>query len=764
MSFLQLVDPFIINSSSSHGGHSDIPIANHSSGIHFRPESSLSATSSTALSSCQISSSSSQTSLTQMCFISSSQPITKDNKDLPSPEPEGKLFEFIRTKNAFFRYKLSECQIFTIVSELDSLISKIPRRGPKGLITTADKLLYYLEWLSTGATQTHIGLWQMNEKKRRPVLIEGDDLFGDVALLVDVTSIRTEKPVGSFENQKLLWDGHHKVYGVKIQVAVAASHPFEALFISEVVEGHIHDFSLFKRDLHPLIEYLQVTNEDRHKNSLNESNAQWKIMADRGYQGVVEGLELIIPIKNTKAKEEIEYNAQLAEKRIPVEWFFGRMKRLWKLLANRYRNGLDDAKIDIEIAVWLTNLNIQANDLTEDDGKFEQQYVDTCGETNKPCATVEYALGCVAPFSDASLTLLDSTFTPAKTLTFRAPNTKITGNGTDATTIASSSIPQPASSSSSSSPDPSASSALFQQTQGSLTVSALAIAHNSTNPITPILFHLSDNSPSLSLNTPTITGTTSITIKTPLFFLTAGSLALNHTVITQLSLNSQSIFHLTSLTNPLTLNSSNITHITSTSSPTSCVLSSATSPALSLSLANCTITNINSEHLSQQTATDGGCISFASSASANTFSVSESTFSTCSVSEDTSSGGRGGALMIEFKDDSEVSSTTFSITNIVFSANKASVGRDMYFVCGSLVVSVKEPLFTFMKSIDQKDNSIVGHDRTEAFGDWNVDLFIFFYGFFDDTIFVDGTSGVEELYCGLEKAPCLNVNYGMGHL
>ncbi|KAH7819202.1 uncharacterized protein MONOS_12815 [Monocercomonoides exilis] len=420
-----------------------------------------------------------------------------------------------------------------------------------------------------------------------------------------------------------------------------------------------------------------------------------------------------------------------------------------------YNNGQAD---NAEYNGWLPIIN--QNKIVANGGSD----VDACGKTQQsPCATVEYALGCVAPFSDASLFLLVSTFTPIKTLTFRAPNTKITGNVTDTTIISSYGIPQ-TSSSSSSSPDPSASSALFQQTQGSLIISALAIAHNSTNQITPILFHISENSPFLNLNTTTITGTTSITIKTPLFFLTAGSLTLNHTAITHLTLNSQSIFHLISLTTPLALNSSNITDITSTATPASCFLSSATSPALSLSLTNCTITNINSAQLSQQTATNGGCISFASSASINTFSVSDTTFSTCSVSEDTSSGGRGGALMIEYKDDSEVSSTTFSITNIVFSANKASVGRDVYFVCESFVASVKEPLFAFMRSITEKDNSVVGHDRTESFGDWNVDLFIFFDGFFDDTIFVDGISGVEKVYCGLEKAPCKSVNYGIEHL
>ncbi|KAH7824168.1 uncharacterized protein MONOS_3215 [Monocercomonoides exilis] len=69
-----------------------------------------------------------------------------------------------------------------------------------------------------------------------------------------------------------------------------------------------------------------------------------------------------------------------------------------------------------------------------------------------------------------------------------------------------------------------------------------------------------------------------------------------------------------------------------------------------------------------------------------------------------------------------------------------------------------------MTNITQKDNSVVGHDRTEAFGDWDVDLFIFLDGYFADKVYVDGASGVEEQYCGLEKVPCLNVNYGMERL
>eukprot|EP00770_Monocercomonoides_exilis_P002542 MONOS_2526.1-p1 / transcript=MONOS_2526.1 / gene=MONOS_2526 / organism=Monocercomonoides_exilis_PA203 / gene_product=unspecified product / transcript_product=unspecified product / location=Mono_scaffold00052:138938-145108(-) / protein_length=2056 / sequence_SO=supercontig / SO=protein_coding / is_pseudo=false len=88
----------------------------------------------------------------------------------------------------------------------------------------------------------------------------------------------------------------------------------------------------------------------------------------------------------------------------------------------------------------------------------------------------------------------------------------------------------------------------------------------------------------------------------------------------------------------------------------------------------------------------------------------------------------------------------------------------MYFVCESFVASVKEPLFAFMGSITQKDNSVVGHDRTQMFCDWDVNLFIFLDGCFANKVFVDGKEGIEEMYCGLEKAPCKSVNYGMGHL
>ncbi|KAH7832298.1 uncharacterized protein MONOS_11652 [Monocercomonoides exilis] len=88
---------------------------------------------------------------------------------------------------------------------------------------------------------------------------------------------------------------------------------------------------------------------------------------------------------------------------------------------------------------WLSIIN--QNKIVSNGGSD----ADACGKTQQsPCATVEYVLNSfIAPFDDASLTLLISTFTPAQTLMFRAPNTRVTGNGTIATTISFSGIFQP---------------------------------------------------------------------------------------------------------------------------------------------------------------------------------------------------------------------------------------------------------------------------------------------------------------------------------
>ncbi|KAH7830719.1 uncharacterized protein MONOS_1798 [Monocercomonoides exilis] len=76
-------------------------------------------------------------------------------------------------------------------------------------------------------------------------------------------------------------------------------------------------------------------------------------------------------LSSGKVEENIKmFNSILARNRIPVEWFFGRMKRLWLRLSDKYTGGKENLSMDAKIACWLTNVVIDSHCLTEEDGTF----------------------------------------------------------------------------------------------------------------------------------------------------------------------------------------------------------------------------------------------------------------------------------------------------------------------------------------------------------------------------------------------------------
>ncbi|KAH7832191.1 uncharacterized protein MONOS_982 [Monocercomonoides exilis] len=76
-------------------------------------------------------------------------------------------------------------------------------------------------------------------------------------------------------------------------------------------------------------------------------------------------------LSSRKVEENIKtFNSILARNRIPVEWFFGRMKRLWLQLSDKYTGGRENFSMDAKIACWLTNVVIDSHCLTEEDGIF----------------------------------------------------------------------------------------------------------------------------------------------------------------------------------------------------------------------------------------------------------------------------------------------------------------------------------------------------------------------------------------------------------
>ncbi|KAH7825231.1 uncharacterized protein MONOS_6961 [Monocercomonoides exilis] len=223
--------------------------------------------------------------------------------------------------------------------------------------------------------------------------------------------------------------------------------------------------------------------------------------------------------------------------------------------------------------------------------------------------------------------LTKSSFVPMKSMNFGRRVVDVVGNGTNNTIIFSSSIP-PSSVSSTL-------SVIFSISSGTVCISCANIAHNSLNTPTPVLFEVTQKIGSLALMTIVI-GRDLIgfsPISSPLFVVTEGSIKIKETNISSFVLDNVNIFQLFSMKDALELNSSYIIDISFMNGGKSCVLSSSTSSGASLVITNCTMTNIASAQQNQQIATNGGCVSFASSTPENTFSVNSTKCSRCCVNE-----------------------------------------------------------------------------------------------------------------------------------
>ena len=216
--------------------------------------------------------------------------------------------------------------------------------------------------------------------------------------------------------------------------------PFQALFISEVVPGAVHDVSLFRQGYERYKVYLKKSPEERRLLP-GDPDESFALLADKGYTGTFPGLRIITPRKigthsqtpastpvrgyppassfpttgtisplnsmtdspnylartsslhsaaatqssnpasssssssssSTEAVESYdEYNKVLARVRIPVEWFFGRLKRIWLRLGCKSSSLRDNLPGDLKIACYLTNLSILYKSGNPEDIDFYQ--------------------------------------------------------------------------------------------------------------------------------------------------------------------------------------------------------------------------------------------------------------------------------------------------------------------------------------------------------------------------------------------------------
>jgi len=96
-------------------------------------------------------------------------------------------------------------------------------------------------------------------------------------------------------------------------------------------------------------------------------------MADKGYQGAHELGRYIIPNKGSSlTNQEKASNNNIAKARIIIQNFYGRMKKLFKILVEAFR--LDEDCFDdiFVICFYLTNYHIQNSPLRKEDGEYHR--------------------------------------------------------------------------------------------------------------------------------------------------------------------------------------------------------------------------------------------------------------------------------------------------------------------------------------------------------------------------------------------------------
>jgi hypothetical protein len=103
----------------------------------------------------------------------------------------------------------------------------------------------------------------------------------------------------------------------------------------------------------------------------------WQILADKGYTGPAddtEPLQRVVPRKGRGLTEEdLARNRRIANERVFMEQFFGRLSRLWHTFGRSWKYDEAHFDDDLTIACLLTNEHIAQTNLGFQDDDFHRK-------------------------------------------------------------------------------------------------------------------------------------------------------------------------------------------------------------------------------------------------------------------------------------------------------------------------------------------------------------------------------------------------------
>ncbi|KAH7826413.1 uncharacterized protein MONOS_4210 [Monocercomonoides exilis] len=125
--------------------------------------------------------------------------------------------------------------------------------------------------------------------------------------------------------------------------------------------------------------------------------------------------------------------------------------------------------------------------------------------------------------------------------------------------------------------------------------------------------------------------------------------------------------------------------------------------------------------------------------------------------------GKGGGVYVG---SNETGVLDFEFRTMVFVANTAGVGCDIFVQCFSISSQINETQFRFdLRKISDQEKGICGIDSTEHKTDTNLLDFITVY--LSDTIYVcseRSSGGKNDRQCGAPLLPCATIDYALDHL
>ena len=321
-----------------------------------------------------------------------------DNESNIADEPTGGIWDRLKNTNKWELYtNFSEDHLLSLYRVMIPHANSHRRRGPLPKISYADGLIILLTFYKTALEYDKLAaflgfklgtlknavdrmrpilydtlheLWLENRRRPTPL---NETHFPHVALLIDSTSTKVFRPKVPFQEAKMYWDGKNSMYALKKEVAVMASKPHFCLFLQKGVIGSKHDYEYLKETFHLYIPYLQKMTEEFVQLPSDHGNQNWSALFDKGYVGPdndTPGLRRITPKKNTSAYADLIENEEKSKIRVPVECFFGRQQKLWKIIRETYRWDHKNFDIDFDNCALLTNEHIKQKDLQEIDKNF----------------------------------------------------------------------------------------------------------------------------------------------------------------------------------------------------------------------------------------------------------------------------------------------------------------------------------------------------------------------------------------------------------